>query len=78
MPNNSAKTLDEEMRITHAEQLAAFVVRASYDHLSETAQHQLKIRVLDSLGCAIGALAKRIDSLHQPYLKNKLWKGGYT
>lgn len=42
--------------MTHAEQLAAFVVQASYDNLSETARQQLKIRVLDSLGCAIGAL----------------------
>jgi 2-methylcitrate dehydratase len=51
------------MRITHAEQLAAFVVRASYDHLSETARHQLKIRVLDSLGCAIGALGAELIRL---------------
>jgi len=42
--------------MTHAEQLAAFVVRASYESLSEAARHQLKIRVLDGLGCAIGAL----------------------
>ncbi len=42
--------------MTHVEQLAAFVTRASYADLSETAREQLKIRVLDSLGCAIGAL----------------------
>jgi len=42
--------------MTHAEQLAAFVIRASYDDLSGAACHQLKIRVLDGLGCAIGAL----------------------
>jgi len=42
--------------MTHAEQLAAFVVRASYDDLSEAARQQLKIRVLDGLGCAMGAL----------------------
>jgi len=42
--------------MTRAEQMAAFVTRASYDDLSETARRQLKIRVLDSLGCAIGAL----------------------
>lgn len=42
--------------MTHAERLAAFVVRAGYDDLSEEARRQLKIRVLDSLGCAIGAL----------------------
>jgi 2-methylcitrate dehydratase len=43
--------------MTHAEQLAAFVVGASYDDLSEAARQQLKIRVLDGLGCAIGALS---------------------
>lgn len=42
--------------MTHAEQLAAFVVRASYDDLSEAARTHLKIRLLDAFGCAIGAL----------------------
>lgn len=42
--------------MTIVEQLADFVVRADYDALSEEARQQLKIRVLDSLGCAIGAL----------------------
>ncbi|HVP79566.1 MAG TPA: MmgE/PrpD family protein [Thermodesulfobacteriota bacterium] len=42
--------------MTQAEQLAAFVVRTSYDDLSKEARHQLKIRILDGLGCAIGAL----------------------
>jgi 2-methylcitrate dehydratase len=42
--------------MTRAEQLAAFVVRAAYDDLSEAARQQLKIRVLDTLGCAVGAL----------------------
>jgi len=36
--------------------LAHFVRDASYDDLSDEAAQQLKIRVLDSLGCAIGAL----------------------
>src|SRR5215470_14005989 len=36
--------------------MAAFVARASYDDLTEMARGQLKIRVLDSLGCAVGAL----------------------
>jgi 2-methylcitrate dehydratase len=49
-------SLDEARQITQAGRLAAFVARASYDDLSETARHQLKIRILDSLGCAIGAL----------------------
>jgi len=42
--------------VTHAEQLADFVTRASFDDISEAARAQLKIRVLDSLGCAIGAI----------------------
>jgi len=42
--------------MTQAELMAAFVVRSSYDRISEAARHQLKIRVLDTLGCAIGAL----------------------
>ncbi len=42
--------------MTHAEQLAAFVVRSSYADLSKTARQHLKIRLLDALGCAIGAL----------------------
>lgn len=42
--------------LTKAEELAAFVVRAAYDDLSDAARRELKIRVLDSLGCAIGAL----------------------
>ncbi len=42
--------------VTEAERLAAFVVRASYENLSAGAREALKIRVLDALGCAIGAL----------------------
>jgi 2-methylcitrate dehydratase len=42
--------------MTEAEKLAAFVCRASFDALSASARQQLKIRVLDSIGCAIGAL----------------------
>jgi 2-methylcitrate dehydratase len=42
--------------MTQAQELAAFVERVSYDDLSGQAREQLRIRVLDSLGCAIGAL----------------------
>lgn len=42
--------------MTLVQELARFVQRASYDKMSEQAREQLKIRVLDSLGCAIGAL----------------------
>jgi 2-methylcitrate dehydratase len=42
--------------MTQVEQLANFVVRMTYEDLSEEARQQLKIRILDALGCAIGAL----------------------
>jgi 2-methylcitrate dehydratase len=42
--------------MTYANRLAEFVARASYEDLSVAAVRELKIRVLDSLGCAIGAL----------------------
>jgi len=37
-------------------ELAEFVVKASFEDLSEQARDQLKIRVLDAAGCAVGAL----------------------
>jgi 2-methylcitrate dehydratase len=42
--------------MTQVEQLASFVAAASYDALSTAARRGLKHRVLDSLGCAFGAL----------------------
>lgn len=42
-------------RPTRVESLARFAVRASWEDLSEAARQALKVRVLDSLGCAIGA-----------------------
>lgn len=42
--------------MTQVQELAKFVVQAKFDTLSEEAKRELKIRVLDSLGCAIGAL----------------------
>ena len=41
---------------TLVHELAEFAVNASYDRISDTAKQALKIRVLDALGCAIGAL----------------------
>src|SRR6266542_499750 len=46
--------------MTNAENLAAFVIRAAHGGLSGSARLQLKIRALDSLGCAIGALGSAI------------------
>ncbi len=42
--------------MTQVEQLASFAVRASYDDLSAASIRQLKGRVLDAFGCALGAL----------------------
>jgi 2-methylcitrate dehydratase len=42
--------------MTCAEQLADFVTQRSFDDLSDRERAQLKIRILDSLGCAIGAM----------------------
>src|SRR5579859_7659395 len=42
--------------MTQVEQLAAFAVQTKYEDLSEEARRQLKIRILDALGCAFGAL----------------------
>src|SRR6266704_3174350 len=46
----------KEKEMTQVEQLAAFVVHTKYEDLSDQARQQLKIRVLDALGCAFGAL----------------------
>ena len=42
--------------MTHAEKIADFVSKANFGDVSSSARLQLKIRVLDALGCAIGAL----------------------
>jgi 2-methylcitrate dehydratase len=42
--------------MTRVEQLAAFVANSSYDDLSARSREALRIRILDALGCAIGAL----------------------
>jgi 2-methylcitrate dehydratase len=39
-----------------ARELGSFVYRTTYDDLSDGIRAQLKIRILDSLGCAIGAI----------------------
>lgn len=46
----------EEGPLTRSEELAAFVEGACWEEISPRAREALKIRVLDSLGCAFGAL----------------------
>jgi 2-methylcitrate dehydratase len=42
--------------MTAVTRLARFVAERSWDDLSEVARRELKIRVLDALGCALGAI----------------------
>jgi 2-methylcitrate dehydratase len=42
--------------MTQVQELARFVQRISYEGLSQEAIRELKVRILDALGCAIGAL----------------------
>jgi 2-methylcitrate dehydratase len=49
--------------MTEAERFSAFVHNAAYCQLSETAREHFNIRILDALGCAIGALDATPTSL---------------
>jgi 2-methylcitrate dehydratase len=49
--------------MTRVEDLGRFVARASHQQLSEEAREQLKLRVLDALGCALGALGGEVPRL---------------
>ncbi len=54
------------------EQISRFVAHASYEDLSSEARRQLKVRVLDSLGCAIGAI--RLEPMRR--LRDQIEKFG--
>ncbi len=45
--------------MTCTEELAKFVVKSTYEDVSAQSVSQLKIRVLDAFGCAIGALSSQ-------------------
>ena len=52
--------------MTEVQELGLWAARRSFDELSELALRELKIRVLDSLACAAGALeAEPVKSLHR-------------
>ncbi|HJT89875.1 MAG TPA: MmgE/PrpD family protein [Bryobacteraceae bacterium] len=51
--------------MTQVERLAAFAAGTRYEDLSDSARVQLKIRVLDALGCALGALGTPLIGLLQ-------------
>jgi 2-methylcitrate dehydratase len=48
--------------------LAAFVCRSAYDDLSASTRRQLKIRILDSIGCAVAALEAEPIQMIRRYL----------
>jgi 2-methylcitrate dehydratase len=48
--------LDRQSHATQVEELARFVCRSRWDEISGPARDQLRLRVLDSLGVALGAL----------------------
>jgi 2-methylcitrate dehydratase len=54
--------------MTYVEQIAEFATRASFDQLGTSARDEVKIRVLDSLGCAIGALDGATPQMVRAYL----------
>lgn len=49
--------------LTAVEQLARFVSAASFERISPDAVEQLKLRVLDSLACALGALGAEVPGI---------------
>ena len=51
-----AEVIGTERALSRSEELAAFVERAEWGDISPAAREALKIRVLDSLGCALGAI----------------------
>jgi 2-methylcitrate dehydratase len=55
--------------MTAVERLAEFAVRASYEVISDTAREQLKIHILDALGCAIGASGGEPVRLVREYVR---------
>ncbi len=56
----SAGAIGPEHGETMVRQLAAFTVAASWGMLSDVAKETLKLRVIDAVGCAIGALGSQL------------------
>ena len=47
-----AEAMGNERALSRSEEMAAFVERAGWEHISPEARDALKVRVLDSLACA--------------------------
>jgi 2-methylcitrate dehydratase len=56
--------------MTRAEELAQYIVRARYEDMDETIRRELKIRILDSLGCSLGALGGEPIGLIREHIKD--------
>jgi 2-methylcitrate dehydratase len=48
---------------TLVEHLGAFAAGARFENISEQAREQLKLRMLDSLGCGLDALGTEVPAL---------------
>lgn len=55
---------------TEVERLAAFVAKMRFEDLSQEAVDALKIRVLDSLGCALGALESPLIAMLRTHIED--------
>ncbi len=55
---------------TEVERLAAFIADTRYEDLSEEAICALKIRLLDSLGCAIGAISSPVMEMLRIHIED--------
>jgi 2-methylcitrate dehydratase len=51
-----AEAMGNERVLSRSEEMAAFVERVGWEHISPDAREALKVRVLDSLACAFGAI----------------------
>ena len=64
--------------MTKAEELADFAVGANFKDLSSQAVHQLKIRLLDSVGCAIAALGQGPTPVIRDHIREFCPQGNCT
>ena len=64
--------------MTYVEQIAELATRASFDQLGARTRDELKIRVLDSLGCAIGALDAIPPEMVRAYVEEQDGDGKCT
>ena len=68
-PNDSkVAVFPEEHVMSQAERMAEFVDRACFEALSSETRQQLKIRILDSLGCGLGALGSEPTRMIKAYI----------